>query len=229
MGLFDELREDKARNLVTPGSGAATRLALERELEAWGNRRRLGPDYVYKSGGDFLREHGSYYQGRELPDQYDALTGPSRHCFANALLAVERDPTLRYVEGVYSTGGTHFTNHAWAIDPSGGVVELTYPTKGLDGKFDAQGGPILTPEHWGYWGVILHPRLVQWAFEHIGMPNFERPPGDTSTGIADIQDGHDFPLLKVRYDEGRTDLDDVPWKLTDAGEQAFEDAARGGP
>lgn len=211
MGLFDELKDEKARELVTPGSGAATRHALERELEAWGNRRRLGPDYVYKSGGHFLKAHGSYYQGRELPDQYEHLIGPNRHCFLNALNAVLADSTLRYVEGVYSTGGSHFTNHAWAIDPQGEVVELTYPTKDLDGKFDSHGGPILTPEHWGYWGIILHPRLVQWTMDNIGMPNLERPPGDTSTGIADIQDAHDFPLLKVPYDPQRGDLDGTPY------------------
>jgi hypothetical protein len=169
VGLFDELKDEKARDLVTPGSGAATRLALERELEAWGNRRRLGPDYVYKSGGHFLKAHGSYYQGRELP----------------------------------------------------------YPTRDLEDKFDSQGGPILTPEHWGYWGVILHPRLVQWTMDTIGMPNLERPPGDTSTGITDIQDGHDFPLLKVAYDPHRTDLDGTPFKLTEATEELFRQLRSG--
>jgi hypothetical protein len=213
MGLFDELKQDDQRALVTPGSGAATRLALERELEAWGGRRRLGPGYVYKSGGHFLKAHGSYYQGRELPDEYDHLTGPNRHCFSNALNGVLANPELRYVEGVYSTGGSYFTNHAWAIDRDNQVVELTFPTKDLEDQTDSRGGPILTPEHWGYWGVVLHPRLVEWCFGHVGMPNLERPPGDTSSGIRDYQDAHDFPLLRVPYDPQRTDLDDVPYTV----------------
>jgi hypothetical protein len=227
MGLFDELKDEKARDLVTPGSGAATRLTLERELEAWGARRRLGPDYVYRSGGHFLKAHGSYYQGRELPDEYEHLVGVNRHCFLNTLNAVLADSTLRYVEGVYSTGGSHFTNHAWAIDADNQVVELTYPTRDLEDKFDSRGGPILTPEHWGYWGVILHPRLVQWTMDTIGMPNLERPPGDTSSGITDIQDGHDFPLLKVPYDPHRTDLEGTPFKLTEATEELFRQLRSG--
>lgn len=203
MGLFDELKGDD-KKILEPGGGA--KAALQRELELWRDERPLGGGYAYRSGGDFLLKHGTYYQGRELPDEYAHLRGPTRRCFKNAVEAATQDSTLRYCEGVYSTGGTWFTNHGWCVGPDGGVVELTYPTTDLDGLTDARGGPILPPEHWAYYGVIHEVALAQFLMDTVGLPMLERPPGDVSTGIEDIADFHDFPVLKVPYDPHRTSL-----------------------
>jgi hypothetical protein len=201
MGLFDELGDSA---VLKPGGGA--KVALQRELELWRDERALGQGYVYKSGGDLLLKHGHYYQGRELPDQYAHLQGEIRRCFFNAVEAAKADPSLRYCEGVYSTGGTHFTNHGWCIAPDGGVVELTYPTRDLEGQLDSLGGPILPPEHWAYHGVIVTVGLAEWHMRNIGLPMLERPPGDCRDGDPTTSDAHDFPILKVPFNPQRTGL-----------------------
>lgn len=192
--------------ILKPGAGGelALRRELERRRDAWDR-----PGYHYRGAGDFLLKHGRFYGGRDLPDQYAHLMGETSACFDNASRAALHDPSLRYVEGVYSTGQSHFTPHAWCIDAEDKVVELTYPTTDRARYSSGETGlPILDPERWGYWGVIFRPELSAWhweTFQCLGM--FDRPSADARYGEAiDITELHDFPILKVPYDAGRIAL-----------------------
>lgn len=208
MGLFDDLLPAGHAAKLTPG--AAARGALERELErrrdAWVDK----PGYIYRGAGDMLLRHGSYYEGRVLPDQHLHLRGQEARCYANALEAVQADPTLRYVEGVYSTGASYYTTHAWAIEPDGSLLELTYPTRDLDGYINGHVGmAIMPPEHWAYWGVIVHPDYVQAHLDALGLPMLDRGPEKTDPRAMArevLPDLRDNPFLKVPYDPNRTSL-----------------------
>lgn len=205
MTLFGELGD-----ALKPGE--AGRLALERELERrvaeWGAK----PGYAYRGGGDFLLRHGRHYPGRELPERYEELIGEPTQCFPNALSAVQRDPALRYCEGVYAVGVGHYTPHAWALDADDAVVEVTYPTRGLERRISARGGWHLDPKFWSYWGVIVHPEYVQAHMEQFGLPMLDRGHHADERfarmlGVeADYREMHDFPILKVPYDANRTEL-----------------------
>jgi hypothetical protein len=204
MGLFDELGDDTLK----PGKGAE--LALRRELETRREKwERHG--YFYRGAGDLLLQHGRFFTGRVLPDEYAHLRGPRALCFGNAMEAVQADPSLTYYEGVYSTGGGHFTTHGWCVAPDGGVVELTYPTDPEEHEeIVAQtGGAILPAEHWGYWGVPFAIELVDWHFHqpNHGLPMIDRShrDGDHAPHL-DVSELHDFPILKVPYDPARTSL-----------------------
>lgn len=201
-GLFD--------GLLKPGQGVE--LSFRRELE----RRRASwdrPGYLYRGAGDYLLQHGRFYSGRVIPDRFEQFRGPGGHCFDNACLAAQACPELRYVEGVYSTGNAHPMPHAWCIDPDGGVVELTAPTTNLERYHNEKGLPFISPERWGYWGVIFQPELSAWHAEVLGeYCMFDRDATDISyslglgLGESFTRQDHDFPILKVPYDPARTTL-----------------------
>lgn len=200
MSLFD--------GLLKPGDGS--RLALQRELE--GRRDRWDrPGYLYRGAGDYLLQHGKFYGGRVCPDEYMHLFGAPNECFANALNAALHHPDLRYVEGVYSTGHTWFTPHAWCLAPDGEVVELTFPTHDLERYHNHLGLPILPPDRWGYWGVIFEPEFViDHTEEDVAGEScmFDRPAADTKGELfqeagIDAEQEHDFPILKIPYEAGR--------------------------
>lgn len=197
MGLFDDV--------LKPGQGAE--VAVKRELELRRSKWSR-PGYHYKGGADFLLQHGKSWMGRELPEQYDHLVGPETHCFGNALAAAEADPSLRYVEGYYIAGGFgHARNHAWCIDQDDQVVELTLGTRDLEGAvFLGSRLPPTPPETWIYYGTVFDARFVRSHAESLGLPMFDRPLDDIISGDPGRQDGHDFPLLKVRFDPARTSL-----------------------
>lgn len=193
--------------LLKPGDAAE--LMLKRELE----RRRDAwtlPGYAYRGAGDYLLQHGRIYRGRERPSQYER--GAPNECFWNAADAAEQYPELRYCEGVYTTSNSHPTPHAWCVDADDLVVELTFPTEpearenGVDGK----GMPLMPTEHWIYSGVIFRPELVRWHEEVIGeVCMFDRPSADADSPGSrwlDVDQDHDFPILKVPYDPDRTSL-----------------------
>jgi hypothetical protein len=195
----------KFSDLIPPGEGA--RLALQRELEA--RRERWNrPGYHYRGGGDFLLQHGQFYPGRVIPDQYADLQGEPTYCFGNAAQAALARPDLQFCEGVYALNG-HFTPHAWCIDGDGGVVEVTFPTtqwaEARDAKTYMKFNP---PERWGYWGVVF-PELefIIWHGETLGMPMLDRPGGDQEfSSLIDVDEEHDYPLLKVPFDPARKSL-----------------------
>jgi hypothetical protein len=191
-------------------TGDGSRLAIQRELE-FRRDRWDRPGYLYRGGADYMLRHGKFYRGRVCPDAYAHLIGASNECFDNALVAVRQEPSLRYCEGVYSTGHTWFTPHAWCVDPKGELVELTYPTIDREMFTNDLGMPILPPERWGYWGVIFRPELIE---DHLELVRehcvFDRPAADrdaTNPAIAaglDMSQDHDFPILKIPYDPDRT-------------------------
>jgi hypothetical protein len=202
MSLFEELGDRAPK----PGEGAQT--ALRRELESR-RTRWAHTGYAYRGAGDIILRHGQFWAGRELPDEWAALQGAPNRCFINALTAVQQSGgRLRYVEGVYSTGQSHYTPHAWAID-NAGVVEVTYPTAPTPGALDGHTYmPILPVVHWAYAGVVFSAELVQWHLDRMGLPMMDRPKADATDARpgVDMRELHDWPILKVPYDPNRREL-----------------------
>lgn len=196
--------------LLKPGEGGelALRRELERRVTTWSHT-----GYLYRGGGDYILKHGSFYQGRALPDEYADLQGPMAQCFWNALTAAKSHPDLRYCEGVYSTGSTSPTPHAWCVGPDDRLVEVTFPTR--DGQWedaiDMKGMPIMAPEHHAYMGVIFRTELMDWFSDTYGeMCMFDRPTADSLrfSGLTpdEVAQAHDWPILKVAYDPDRVSL-----------------------
>lgn len=203
------MSEFSFRDLIPPGEGG--RAALQRELEE--RRKRWDkPGYRYRGAGDLLLQHGETFTGRDLPEEYVHLMGPPSRCFDTALAAALATPGLRLFEGVYSTGGGHFTPHGWCVAPDGGVLELTYPTRDRAGYLPGDlagipGAKVLDPEHWVYCGVEIQPELVRWCLDEgsIEVPLMDRPAADQRYAHAlDVEDYGDHPFLKVPYDPART-------------------------
>lgn len=191
--------------LLTPQQRQETvmRKALEIRVSFWSG------DHLYQSGGDLLLKHGRFWSGRKLPEQYATLRGPEGRCFENTMDACLADPTLRYVEGVYAIGQSHYTPHAWAIDVDDNMLELTLPTTDDEiarGIELTTGLPVMAPEHWGYWGAVFHPDFVRAVWEtqegHVGM--LDRPAQDAGEGNTEWRE--DWPVLRTPYSPTRTTL-----------------------
>ena len=168
--------------------------------------------FVYRGGFDLVLKHGEFYMGRKLPDQYAHLFGVESACFFNALEAVQADPTLKYCEGWATTGYGEPNHHAWAIAPDGGVLDLTWHTDIEWSPYAAPGITTLPPDRWSYYGVILHPDLVQELLDLTGeLGFFGRSGAEDQTwrriGMSE-EAGHcgDPRILKVPYDPGRRSL-----------------------
>lgn len=177
------------------------RKALEARRDNWPHE-----GFVYRSAGDLLLQHGKFYSGRQLPDQYAHHKGIPNQCFVNAMTACERDPTLLYVEGVYTVGRGHYTPHAWCLDPAGKLLEVTLPTddETLAVARDFETGRPFPPlEQWGYWGAVFHPEYVRAIWEgqdgHVGI--LDRPSLDAASGNAEWRTT--WPVLTVPYDPDR--------------------------
>ncbi len=200
-GLFDALPKPEERQK------AVLMKALETRRDRWPH-----PGFVYQGGGDLLLQHGQFYSGRILPDQYAHHKGQVGQCFMNALTAAQEDSTLRYVEGVYTIGHGHYTPHAWCIDPAGELLEVTLPMEHIDVGIEASSGlPILPPEHWGYWGAVFHPEYVQAVFDaqdgSVGL--LDRPAHDATDPLTFGRVGEwrdDWHVLRVPYDANRKSI-----------------------
>lgn len=199
------MTEFNFRDMLKPGD--ASRIALERELhrrrDAWDK-----PGFHYRGGGDFLLQHGHFYQGRELPEEFAHWRGPLNQCFMNALRAADSDPALSYCEGVYAVQN-HYTPHAWCVDVEGQVVELTFPTDPEELKISLDyitNMSFQPPDYWGYWGVVF-PELsfVRQHADALGLPMMDRPTVDReyASGKLDLSDAEDFPLLRHPFDPQR--------------------------
>lgn len=208
-GLFD--------GLIKPGEGgvAALRLELQRRW-ATHKGRFPRPPYVYRGGADLCLRYGHPFNGRVTPEKWRHLSGENGRCYVNALEAAEAEPSLRYFEGYYSWGKGHFTSHGWVADDEG-VVELSVETWRLreEGVHDKHGAKILPCEVWTYWGVEFDPALIRWHLDDTSgpreLPMLDRTPDDDYDPEAamrslDMTQSHDFPVLKVPYDVGRTSL-----------------------
>lgn len=190
--------------------GKANTIALRRELESRRDRWGMRPGDLYRGAGDYFLRHGTFFTGRPLPDAYVQHYGEPNQCFNNALLAAEANPDLRYFEGLYADHSS-FTPHAWCVDPGGGMVELTWPTREDQGHgaYVAGGGivgmPIGAPERIAYVGVELHPEFVRWfSDEEVGeFCIFDRPSYDKVVPGHDAGQDHDFEIYRYPYDKDR--------------------------
>jgi hypothetical protein len=177
--------------------------------------------YHYKGSVDLLLQHGRFYPGRALPEEFARYRGRPNGCYGNALEAAKADPRLRYCEGVYTTGFGSPRSHGWCIAPDGGMLELTMPTapEELTGRrAEDTHLPFLSPDHWGYFGVIFDVAFVHahWDDQNRGLPLFDRPPAEidhsqrhdhnAQTGLDFTSEPSDFPVLKVPYDPNRKEI-----------------------
>jgi hypothetical protein len=86
--------------------------------------------YHYAGVGDFLLQHGVWYEPRPLPRH--VCMGIRRACFGNAL-ALCRWRGYAYVEGyaIPQIEGLHFpTHHAWNLDRDGNLIDSTWEKVG---------------------------------------------------------------------------------------------------
>ncbi len=200
-------------------SNAAQR-AITADLELRRKRvteaaRFLG--YYYRGGADLVLREGKYRPGRVCPEQYRHLMGPESECFTNSLQAAMADPTLRYCEGYVTSGFGLPILHGWCVAPDDGVVELTLPTVPEEReRYQTRLHlPFLPAERWAYYGVIFDTELV---IDHsldtranLGLPMLDRSPGelrdpDFIRAGLDMDEPHDFPVLKAKYDPNRKAL-----------------------
>lgn len=161
--------------LIKPGT--AHRHVLERQLQVQQarERERKPPEWRYAGESDYLLRHGQWFTGRALPDVYDDTVGAMTHCHINSLEACEAHPELRYFTGFYLVA-KEVGVHSWCVAPDGGVVETTYPTKGVEpgaitvtmpGSPD--GVPYLGPEHWSYFGLEFKASFVRALIAEYGL------------------------------------------------------------
>lgn len=188
------------------------RRALQARIDAWDRRQPDGLPYAYEGGADLLLRHGGFYTGRELPEAYLEHKGVPGRCFLNALEAAQADPTLRYCEGVYAIGDSHYTPHAWCLDPDGNLLEVSLSTKpdeiakgvrSLDGRL-----PMLGIEHWGYYGAVFHVEFVAEVFKAQDAAGLlDRPRADSLDGNPHTMEWReDWHVLKLPYDPARRTL-----------------------
>jgi hypothetical protein len=90
----------------------------------------LPKEFTYAGIGDFLLQHGVWYQPRPLPKHI--RRGLPRCCFGNALL-LARSRRYRYVEGyaVPDIGVCLPMHHAWNLDRRGNLIDSTWDKPGL--------------------------------------------------------------------------------------------------
>lgn len=193
--------------------GSASLMAVRSELHARKARWVRRPGDVYLGTGDILLRHGTFFNGRELPDQYSNLHGPAQECFTNAIEAAKADSSLRLFQGIYSDQD-YFTSHAWLVAPDGGVVEVTYITREDQGKSLYRNGSntlglkIGAPERIAYAGIEIHLDLALWlASNYEGeldlLPRAAYEVEDMARKGMDGSQLHDFEILRHHYDPDR--------------------------
>lgn len=161
-------------SLVKPGEGS--RRALANHLKVCSPREKGRPHWRYSGACAFLLEHGTYFNGRELPAELEHLRGSFRQCHLNALAAAEADTTLRYFTGIYMVSGAA-CHHSWCVDKLDQLVEVTLPNATMRGEnpvtAKTPGGyaaPMLTPAHWAYVGVEYDTAFVRLHQGERGLP-----------------------------------------------------------
>lgn len=160
-------------------AGDAARIAMRKHFEA-----------QHKPVHDLMLKSGRYWQGRELPAEYEHLTGETQRCFLNALTAAEVDPRLTYYEGFYTVGGSEPRNHGWCVTPAGEILELTFPTRYIEGAWVPSIGPWMPPRHWAYWGVPFDTDYVRWHYENYLLGVFYCPHDDHGHVPGEESDEH---------------------------------------
>lgn len=192
-------------SLIPAGSGS--RSALQRQVELNRDREQARPrkGYRYHGANDLLAAHGTYFNGRELPDKWRDLIGPEQRCHVNASNAALATPELRYFTGFYMCGGTAL-HHSWCVDEDGGVVELTLrDTKSNEETgtprntwvFRAVDGgmgriPWVPPVHWAYVGVEYDAAFAVKHGEIRGLPILDPVP-------MLYRASEELPMFKAQY------------------------------
>lgn len=175
------------RDLLKPGAGA--QMALEKELEF--KAGRPGNGSVYPNPYALLREHGTFFTGRQLPGEYECLCGEMMQCHWTAVEAAQQAPELRFFTGLYMIQGTA-TWHSWCADTDTKLIELTYPTFPQAGMIDFHTRqPWTPPETWRYIGVEYDTAWVDDYFDHHGTAILDPAYGE-DTGLP-------LPSLGHRY------------------------------
>jgi hypothetical protein len=167
-------------SLVKPGEGAKRALANHLSARAAKERETKPPHWRYGGTADFLQQHGEFFTGRELPEEWERLRGPENQCHDNALAAAVMEPSLRYFTGLYIIGHTP-SQHSWCVDANGELLEFTLPNAAERGRapviaagtrraMDGTTTPMLTPPHWAYVGVEYTTEFASRHAEERGMP-----------------------------------------------------------
>jgi hypothetical protein len=199
---------------VLPDPAERVRHTLTRDLELRRSDARASAKfsgYAYVGSADLLLQHGRFFTGRQLPEQYAHLYGEPGRCYLSALEAAQADPSLTYYEGVYAAFAGPPCSHAWCVAPDGGVVEcamVSDPVLLAMGHRSGSETPFLPPEHWGYWGVSFTTQLVDAHLHRNSLPMFDRSRAELldTNDPENVAETHDFPVLKVRYNPNRTEL-----------------------
>lgn len=170
------MTEFSFRDLIKPGDGAV--LAMAREMSArviYEAAEPVKPGWLYTGPADMLKQHGETFRGEAMPEPYRGLIGTVRECHNNTLLACEAAPELRYFTGLY-TVGRDVCEHSWAVTPGGTVVEVTYPSFGIEPgtRVTNQDGSTsvlawMPPEYWAYCGLEFDPAFVRAVIERYGI------------------------------------------------------------
>jgi hypothetical protein len=97
-------------------------------LREFGKHDKLRHGYAYRSGYNFLAQHGIEYKPTLWPGGYKQ--GAPRMCYGNAIVggAVYG---LRYVEGITLSPHGIATPHAWNLSAEGELLDLTWLNTGL--------------------------------------------------------------------------------------------------
>jgi len=203
----------KFRDLIPPGEAGrmAFRRELERRVRDWDKPVYM---YTYKGGADLLLQHGTFWKGAPIRDEYSHLIGAESECFSNAWRAASNSD-LRYVEGYYSIGDGMFMPHGWCITPDGDIQDVTV-TDDAVGMTLARSRMVIPPqEYWSYWGAVFHVDLVEDHVENHGwdLPLLDRPKAELELQGTprdgrpweywDFTVNHDFPILQFPYDPDR--------------------------
>lgn len=91
----------------------------------------LPEGYHYAGIGDFLLQHGVWYEPQPLPKRI--RRGVPRGCFANAMI-LSKTRGYSYVEGyaVPALDDVQFpVHHAWNLDKDGNLIDNTWEKTGL--------------------------------------------------------------------------------------------------
>jgi hypothetical protein len=176
-GVLDRLARDATR-----AAGPAD--VLYGYLEAVASLRVFGDaGYAYGSVERFVVRHGEPFAPPRARPRF-VRPGLPRCCFANAVALVLRYPVLdlTYVEGFALLGDGVPTLHAWAVAPSGDVIDPTWAW-GDDPRLDPTAGAL--------YGVRLPTALVRAAW----------PKQDGASILDNHVDG--WPLLRAPFDPDR--------------------------
>lgn len=154
---------------------------VKKEVENRAAHEQMVPGQWYSGPGEMLKMHATYFNGRELPDQYKQLQGQPTRCHLNALHACEQDPELRYFTGLYAVN-YDITHHSWCVDAEGQVVEVTYPTENpgpharMGSRPYGEDGPVVPtslgwvpPNAWAYVGLEFDVSFVRQWYDQTGL------------------------------------------------------------